>query len=77
MAAKTPKREIRSLYDVMEAFPDERACIEQLARLRWPDGVVCPWCKTKGRAYRVNTRWKCSYCRSFFSVRKGTIFEES
>ena len=25
-------------------FPDDAACREYLARLRWPDGFVCPRC---------------------------------
>ena len=78
MPAKSPKQGNRSLFDVMEAYPDERSCIDHLARMRWPNGEVCPWCQSKGRAYRVNDRWKCSGCRRFFSsVRKGTIFEHS
>ncbi len=73
----TSKSRIRSLYDVMEVFPNEQACVEHLARLRWPNGPVCPECGTIGRAYRISNRFKCAYCRSFFSVRKDTIFEES
>ena len=29
-----------SLVDVLEAFPDEEACIKHLERIRWPDGVI-------------------------------------
>lgn len=77
MKASSSRTRIRSLYDVMEAFPDERACVEHLARLRWPNGPVCPECGTIGRTYRISLRYKCAYCHTFFSVRKDTIFEES
>ena len=77
MSKVSRKHRIRSLYDVLEAFPTEQSCVEHLARLRWPNGPVCPSCGTIGRAYRIRQRFKCAYCRSFFSVRKGTIFEES
>lgn len=77
MTTMPPSKRIRGLYDLMEAFPTERACVDHLVALRWPDGPVCPWCGTIGRAYRVNLRFKCSCCRKFFSVRKDTIFEES
>ena len=77
MNPSPPRLRIRSLYDVMEKFPTEQACVDRLARLRWPSGPVCPECGTINRAYRIRLRWKCAYCRTFFSVRKDTIFEES
>ena len=61
----------------MEVFSSEQACVEHLARLRWPNGPVCPECGTIRRAYRISLRFKSAYCRTFFSVRKNTIFEES
>lgn len=77
MSNMSPSPRIRSLFDLLEAFPTEQHCIEHLARKRWPNGEECPWCGTTGRAYRIGQRWKCSYCKKFFSVRKGTLFEES
>lgn len=77
MSTRSPSSQIRSLFDLLDAFPTEQACVEHLERLRWPDGPVCPWCETTGRAYRIKLRWKCAYCRQFFSVRKGTAFEHS
>ena len=74
--SSAPSR-LRSFYDVMEVFSTEQECVEHLARLRWPNGPVCPECGTIGRAYRISLRYKCAYCRTFFSVRKDTIFEES
>lgn len=68
-----------SLYALMEAFPDEESCVKHLAALRWPTGIVCPCCGSMGKVYFVtrSSIFKCSDCRSQFSVRKGTIFEES
>ena len=69
-----------TLYDLLEAFPDEQSCITHLEQLRWPDGPECAWegCDSK-RIYRIQTRriFKCGECRKQFSVRKGTVFEES
>ncbi len=69
-----------SLFDLLEAFPDEEACIKHLERIRWPDGViVCGHCGSSRKIHRVTRGhlYKCADCKKQFSVRKGTIFEES
>lgn len=68
-----------SLLTMMEAFPNEETCVKHLERLRWPKGVICPCCGSSRKIYRVSrgSIFKCSDCRNQFSVRKGTIFEES
>jgi len=68
-----------SLFALMEAFPDEESCVRHLEKLRWPKGIVCPRCGSSRKIYRVARSYiyKCSDCRNQFSVRKGTIFEES
>ena len=66
-----------SLYDLLEAFPDEASCIAHLEAMRWPDGLECAWygCDST-RIYRIRTRqiYKCGDCRRQFSVRKGTVY---
>ena len=68
-----------SLLAVLEAFPDEGRCVLHLEKLRWPKGVVCPCCGSMRKVYRLQRGhgYKCADCRKQFSVRKGTIFEES
>ena len=69
-----------SLVDLLEAFPDEEACIKHLERIRWPDGeIVCGHCGSSRKIHRVTRGhlYKCADCKKQFSVRKGTIFEES
>jgi transposase-like protein len=69
----------KSLVDLMKAFPNEETCVNHLEKLRWPKGVICPLCAS-GRKFHRITRghlYKCSACEKTFSVRKGTIFEES
>ena len=67
-----------SLLELTEAFPTEKSCIEHLARLRWPRGVICPLCGESRQFYTVRSvKYKCADCKKEFSVRKGTIFEES
>lgn len=68
-----------SLIKLLEAFPDEETCIKHLEKLRWPSGIVCPVCGSTRKIYEVNRShvYKCADCQKQFSVRKGTIFEES
>ena len=67
-----------SLYALREVFATEERCIRHLEGLRWPSGIVCPWCVSTRKFYNVRRGgYKCADCRQEFSVRKGTIFEES
>lgn len=67
-----------TLQQAIQYFSDEQVCIDTIAALRWPDGVVCPACEHKEHYY-LNTqkRWKCKDCNRQFSVKLGTIFEDS
>lgn len=68
----------RSLVEAIRYFADTDRCIEFVAALRWPDGVTCAKCGSV-ETYFLKTRkiWKCKGCRRQFSVKVGTIFEDS
>ena len=68
-----------SLMELLDAFPDEATCAAHLEAVRWPHGIVCQWCGESRKFARITRghRYKCADCRKEFSVRKGTIFEES
>jgi transposase-like protein len=68
----------KTLLQAIEYFSDEQVCIDAVAAMRWPDGPICPDCDT-GNPYYIRTqkRWKCRECRRQFSVKVGTIFEDS
>jgi transposase-like protein len=68
-----------SLYQVLEALPDEASCIQHLEQLRWPRGIICPNCGAMRKFNRLkrDMKYKCAECNKSFTVRKGTIFEES
>lgn len=45
---------------------------------RWPRGVVCPRCASTWHSFlRTRRIWKCRECGRQFSVKVGTIFEDS
>jgi transposase-like protein len=76
-------KEIKTLTEAIRHFSSEQTCIDTVAQMRWPDGVpVCPHCGVveNGRKHywlKTQRRWKCYSCRQQFSVKVGTIFEDS
>jgi len=67
-----------NLVEVNQQYGTEEKCRELLKRLRWPEGVVCPRCKSKtiSRLF-TQDKFECSDCRYQFSVMAGTIFNDS
>jgi transposase-like protein len=72
--------EKRGLKWAIEYYSDEQVCIDAVANMRWPDGPQCPHavCGAKEPYYlATQKRFKCRKCRKQFSVKVGTIFEDS
>ena len=71
-------KQFASLFDMMEAFPDEQSCIDHLRSIRWKTGSHCPYCgSTKVYDFSDKRTHKCGDCRQRFSIKVGTIFEDS
>ena len=67
-----------SLFDLMKAFPDEMTCVKHFEALRWGDDAYCPHCGSlKVYHFSDGKTHKCGDCRKRFSVKVGTIFEDS
>jgi transposase-like protein len=72
------KIKFNSLYDLFEAIPDEQAAITYFKAIRWKNGEFCPYCgHEKLYPFKDAKTWKCAQCRDRFSIRVGTIFEDS
>src|SRR5713101_7888293 len=68
----------KTLRDAIRYFSDEQVCIDTVAALRWPNGPACPKCGHSEHYYlATQKRWKCKKCSRQFSVKQGTIFEDS
>ena len=70
----------QTLIEVIRYFSDLDVATKYMAKLRWPDGPVCPVCGLVDKNhYYLKTRrkWKCRSCKRQFSVKAGTIFEDS
>ncbi|MCW6512023.1 transposase [Hyphomicrobiales bacterium BP6-180914] len=67
-----------SLFDLMNAFPDDQACVDHLRAIRWKDGEFCPYCNgSKIYTFSDRKTFKCGDCRQRFSIKVGTIFEDT
>jgi transposase-like protein len=71
--------EFTNLLKVAEYFPTEESCHLYLIEKRWGDKPVCPHCGSSRKVYIMNggKLLKCADCRKQFTVRIGTIFEDS
>ena len=68
----------KTLQQAMRFFNDEQVCIDTVAKMRWPKGPECPACGHKEHYYlKTQKRWKCKECYKQFTVKLGTIFEDS
>ncbi|HXN39279.1 MAG TPA: IS1595 family transposase [Solirubrobacteraceae bacterium] len=72
------RKQPKSLIEAIRYFSDLDVCTEFVAELRWPDGPFCPKCGCTEYSYLTTRRvWKCKACKHQYSVKVGTIFEES
>lgn len=73
------------LRDIPLACADETAAVDLIEQLRWGDEPACPRCgdvKVRRMLDKDGNRnarflWKCGGCKKQFTVRIGTILEES
>jgi transposase-like protein len=67
-----------SLLEAVAYFADKDRALDFMVQMRWPNGVVCPACEADKPSFLTTRRiWKCRDCRRQFSVKVGTIFEDS
>jgi transposase-like protein len=77
---ESPAKQPKTLLEAIQYFSDLDVATDFVAKLRWPDGPACPRCGLVDRKhYHLKTRrlWKCRSCKKQFSVKVGTIFEDS
>lgn len=67
-----------TLQEAIQYFSDQQTCLDLVVQLRWPDGPVCPRCASKEyRFIKTRSLWECKGCKKQYSVKVGTIFEDS
>ena len=75
-----PYRKALSLVEVAALVPDEEAARKWFEDQLWPDGerwcTRCGSCRTTKASHKTMPYW-CSDCRSYFSVKTGSVMESS
>jgi transposase-like protein len=69
-----------TLLEATRYFADLDTATAFVASFRWPDGPECPSCGNKELGYTKTRRlWQCKdkACKRQFTVKVGTIFEDS
>jgi transposase-like protein len=68
-----------SLIEAVVYFSDKAKASDFVAKMRWADGIpICPNCDSRDHYYLAKRQvWKCKLCKKQFSVKVGTIFEDS
>ncbi len=72
-------REGVTMMQLCDMFPTEESAREWFESRLWPNGRHCPRCgstKTSEASHAYMPYW-CSDCRSYFSVKIGTVLESS
>jgi transposase-like protein len=72
--------EPQTLIEAIRYFSDPDVCLGFMAGLRWPNGVQCPTCGRNDIRFIPTRRlWECKskHTKRQFSVKVGTIFEDS
>ena len=67
----------RTYQELLAWFPDDAACLEYLAAVRWPDGFVCPACGGRDAWRTGRGLWMCTDCGRKTSLTAGTIFDRT
>lgn len=67
-----------TLQEAIQYFADPQRCQDLLSAMRWPQGPVCPSCRSHEHGF-IKSRgiYQCKACRKQYSAKVGTIFEDS
>lgn len=78
MTNTTPKRPV-TLQQAIVYFSDVDRAFRYAVELHWPDARInCPRCGSEKHSFiRTRRIWFCNGCKQQFSVKVGTIFEDS
>src|SRR5436309_5977614 len=79
MKAKNFDHIPETLTGAIRYFGDADKCQEFMTAMRWSGGIRCPHCSSDNVGKLVLPRriWNCKNCRKQFTVKVGTIFEDS
>ena len=66
-----------TILDLIQAFPDEQACIDHLEQLRWNGNVISPF-DSNSKVYKcAGNKYRCKNTSKYFNVKTQTLFDNS
>lgn len=74
------------IREIPAACAHEQTAVEFFEKQRWGDSPACPCCgsvdvyqmqDSKTGERQKNNRWRCKDCKKQYTVRTGTVFEDS
>ena len=71
-------KDYMSIPEFYREFPDEQVCKDFIVQERWNGNPICPHCgHDKVYEIRDGMGYKCAECKERFSVRTGSLLENS
>lgn len=69
--------DIKSVLQLIQAFPNEQACVVHLESMRWNGNIVSPF-DAKSKVYNCKgNKYQCKNTGKYFNVKTGTIFDNT
>lgn len=68
-----------SLKEFFSRFPSDNACLEEIKKLRFPNGITCPKCQKVTKFYKITGRpgYACEFGGTTVYPLSGTILEKT
>lgn len=70
-------KEIKSILDLLKAFPDEQSCIDHFEKIRWDGNVVSPFDATSKVWKCKGNKYQCKNTGKYFNVKTATLFDNT
>src|SRR5260370_33064696 len=68
----------RTVIEAVKQYGDVDSSLDEVVDSRWPKGPICPHSQVTDPMFLKTRRiWKCPACRKQFSIKAGTVFEDS
>lgn len=78
MVLEMSKKKMLSFTQFIKRFPNEKACVEYLYSVKWPQGFECPVCGCRhGYTLKNRRQYQCANCRHQTSLTANTVMHRS
>lgn len=67
----------KNFEEFITRFATENDCLDYIASLRWPDGFICPRCKSSKSWETARGLIHCAECGCQTSIIAGTLFQDT